>query len=38
MVENSKPIVSGEGLPEMPEEIILAPEKPILWPQGLSCS
>ncbi|MBW1793569.1 MAG: SLC13/DASS family transporter [Deltaproteobacteria bacterium] len=30
MVENSKPIVSGEGLPEMPEEIILAPEKPIL--------
>ncbi len=30
MVEKSEPIVSGEGLPEMPEEIILAPEKPIL--------
>ena len=30
MVEKSKPIASGEGLPEMPAEIILAPEKPIL--------
>ena len=30
MVEKSKPIASGEGLPEMPAEISLAPEKPIL--------
>ncbi len=30
MVEKSKPIASGEGLPEMPAEIGLAPEKPIL--------
>jgi sodium-dependent dicarboxylate transporter 2/3/5 len=30
MVEKNEPIVSGQGLPEMPEEIILAPEKPVL--------
>ena len=30
MVENSKPIASGAGLPEMPDEIVLSPEKPRL--------
>ena len=30
MVENSEPIASGHGLPEMPDEIIFAPEKPKL--------
>lgn len=27
MVEKSEPIVSGQGLPEMPDEIVLSPEK-----------
>ncbi len=28
MAKNSKPIASGAGLPEMPDEIVLSPEKP----------
>jgi sodium-dependent dicarboxylate transporter 2/3/5 len=30
MVAKEEPIVSGHGLPEMPDEIVLAPEKPKL--------
>jgi hypothetical protein len=28
MVEKKKPIVRGPGLPEMPDEILISPEKP----------
>ena len=30
MAKNSKPIASGAGLPEMPDEIVLSPEEPRL--------
>lgn len=39
MAEKRKPIASGEGLPEMPEEIMLSPEKPRLdWKRLLFMS
>lgn len=39
MVEREQPIAKGEGLPEMPDEIILAPEKPPLdWKRLLFMS
>jgi len=39
MAEKAKPIAKGEGLPEMPDEIILSPEKPPLdWKRLLFMS
>lgn len=39
MVENKEPIASGQGLPEMPDEIALSPEKPKLeWKRLLFMS
>ena len=39
MVEREQPIAKGEGLPEIPEEILLAPEKPPLdWKRLLFMS
>jgi hypothetical protein len=38
MAEREKPIAKGEGLPKMPDEIILAPEKtPLDWKCLLLC-
>ena len=32
MAEKDKPVASGAGLPEMPDEIVLSPEKaPLDW-------
>ncbi len=39
MAEKKKPIVAGHGLPEMPEKILISPEKPVLdWKRLLFMS